>query len=99
MNRDIRFTWRKDSTPTHTLWRMPFTLAKTVTFLIRKKASTNTASTTDDSDIEMPRSKYLCQNRGIRAGFFKKNIEYPCLHYKSYPCNQSTHTAYQSAVP
>ena len=42
----------------------------------------------DISDIEMPRSKYLCQNRGIRAGFFKKSIEYPCLHYKSYPCNQ-----------
>lgn len=36
----------------------------------------------------MPRSKDLCQNRGIRAGFFKKSIEHSCLHYKSYPCNQ-----------
>ena len=54
----------------------------------QKKSQHQYGQHTDDSDIEMPRSKYLCQNRGIRAGFFKKSIEYPCLHYKSYPCNQ-----------
>ena len=40
----------------------------------QKKSQHQYGQHTDDSDIEMPRSKYLCQNRGIRAGFFKKKV-------------------------
>lgn len=38
----------------------------------QKKGQYQYSQHTDDSNIEMPRSKDLCQNRGIRAGFFKK---------------------------